>query len=140
MAVRRDRRRQRRGVEHAATGAASHVATQRLAAGGELLVQAEPVDEVVPVRPRRVVEVYDDPGIRRPWRPHYDVPIRVRPPYGPNGPRRPGGYWPGGRGPGLGQGIGRPGRLGPMPGGRYGFGMGRPMGGFAFRGGGFGLR
>jgi hypothetical protein len=104
------------------------------------VVQAEPVDEVVPVRPRRVVEVYDDPGIGgRPWRPRYDVPIRIRPPHGPNGPRRPGGYWPGGRGPGLGQGIGRPGRLGPMPGGRYGFGMGRPIGGFAFRGG-FGLR
>jgi Tfp pilus assembly protein FimT len=103
------------------------------------VVQAEPIAEEVPVRPRRVVEVYEDPGFGRPWRPRYDVPIRVRPPYGPNGPHRPGGYRPGGRGPGLGQGIGRPGRLGPMPGGRYGFGMGRPMSGFAFRGG-FGSR
>ncbi|HEX8664932.1 MAG TPA: FecR family protein [Beijerinckiaceae bacterium] len=99
------------------------------------VVQADPVEEVVPMRPRRVVEVYDEPGYGRPWRPHYDVPIRVRPPYG----GRPGGYRPGGRGPGFGQGIGRPGRFGPMPGGR-GYGMGRPMGGFAFRGGGFGLR
>jgi Tfp pilus assembly protein FimT len=103
------------------------------------VVQADPVEEVVPMRPRRVVEVYDDPSYGRSWRPRYDGPIRVRPPYGSNGPRRPGGYWPGGRGPGVGQGI-RPARFGQMP-GRYG--MARPMGqmgGFAFRAGGFGLR
>ncbi|HEX8167443.1 MAG TPA: FecR domain-containing protein [Beijerinckiaceae bacterium] len=115
------------------------------------VVEANPVieEEIVPVRSRRVVDVYDDPGFGRPWRRRYDAPVRIRPPYG----GRPGGYWPGGRGPGMGQGgfrqggirqggirqgLGRPGRFAQMPGGRYG--MASPMGGFAFRGGGFGLR
>jgi hypothetical protein len=75
------------------------------------VVQVEPMldDEIVPIR-RYAVDAY------RPWRPRYDVPIRIRPPliHG-----RPGGYWPGGRG----MGMGRFGGMG-MGGGMGGRGMG----------------
>jgi hypothetical protein len=103
-------------------------------------------DELVPIR-RYVVDAY------RPWRPRYDVPIRMRPPliHG-----RPGGYWPGGRGIGMGQGRGigmgqgrgiGMGRFGGMRrfggmGGR-GMGIGRFGGGLttgSLGGRGFGLR
>jgi hypothetical protein len=118
------------------------------------IVQAGPAveDEIVPVRRRRVVEVHE-PGAGRPWRPRYDVPIRLRPPHG----GRPGGAWPRGRGIGLGYGSGHGsghglgyglghglGRFGPPPGRGFGAGrLGSVPEGFAmgsFRGGGFGPR
>jgi len=109
-----------------------------------------------PPPPRRVVEVkpmFDDeivPSRRhasdlyRPWRPRYDVRIRMRPPliHG-----RPVGYWPGGRGMGMapGRGMGT-GRFGGMYGrgvGGRGMGIGRFGGGLttgSLGGRGFGLR
>jgi len=99
------------------------------------VVQVEPMfdDEIVPSR-RHAVDVH------RPWRPRYDVPIRMRPPliHG-----RPGGYWPGGRGMGMGHGHGMGmGRFGGMGGrgmgiGRFG-GVGLTTGSLGGRG--FGLR
>ena len=88
------------------------------------VVEVEPMfdDEIVPIR-RRAVDVY------RPWRPRYDVPIRMRPP-----PihARPGGYWPGGRGMGMAPGRG-------MGMGRFGGMYGRSMGGRGMGIGRFGL-
>lgn len=119
------------------------------------LVRHEPPRRPPP--PRRVVEVepmFDDEmvPIRRhagdgygPWRPRYDVPIRMRPPliHG-----RPGGYWPGGRGigmaPGRGMGMGRFGGMGGRGIGGRGMGIGRFGGGGlttgSLGGRGFGLR
>ena len=78
--------------------------------------------------------------VHRPWRPRYDVPIRMRPPliHG-----RPGGDRPGGRGMAMGHGHGMGmGRFGGMGGrgmgiGRFG-GVGLTTGSLGGRG--FGLR